>query len=67
MFSPNLFIDISRYEHTKAEMLERYSACEIPYPPDLRSADAVMMYDKMNGAAAGVGMAESYIKVFEVD
>ena len=48
-------------------MLERYSACEIPYPPDLRSADAVMMYDKMNGAAAGVGMAESYIKVFEVD
>lgn len=65
-FTPNLFVDMKKYEHVKRQMLDEYVKCELPEFPDLRSAESVIQYDKQNGRVAGLEMAEAYFKVFEV-
>lgn len=65
-FSPNLFIDISKYKDNKLKMLQEYSNSELSNTGDLRSIESIMSYDDQNGCIAGVKSAEAYLKIFEV-
>ena len=66
-FTPNLFIDTSKYKNEKIKMLHKYTESEIPIDiNDLRSTDSIIKYDELNGHVIGVDAAEAYIKIFEV-
>jgi hypothetical protein len=45
VFSPNLFIDISKYKDNKLKMLQEYSNSELSNTGDLRSIESIMSYD----------------------
>lgn len=64
-FNPNVFVDISEFMSEKLKAVSLYTG-ELPADNlDNRSADAVMMWNRLHGCTTHVEFAEPYQQIFE--
>lgn len=61
-FSPNTFVDISKYFDIKQKAIECYKT-ELRNYPHPRSIECIKNYDKDCGLKVGVKMAESFVMI----
>ncbi len=61
-FLPNYFVDISKYQEEKQQLLEKYQEEMKPYPHS-RSIKAINYLNKVRGSAVGVGSAEAFMLI----
>ena len=63
-FSPNVFVDITKYMNKKLEIMKTYRSevMEFPYPRSLSSIEALA---RVRGSRAGVQYAEAFMLLYE--
>jgi LmbE family N-acetylglucosaminyl deacetylase len=64
-FSPNVFIDVSRYINEKENLLRMYGTETYEYP-DARSVESMRILAAQRGKQSGVSFAEAFQLVFSL-